>query len=214
MKNLTKYCFFILFSVIVIIFNLNFFDNPISSYKQYDELKRQIEICCTWGDTLEDGILTFEIINAKPESKTLVKAAFSYWDQNLDVLRFKEADDEEKVDISVSFGSDNGKVAGQTITNFDSKGFIYSNKIFLAENAFTKKLTNNLIEYIAKHEIGHVLGLGHANFDDSLMSSLVYNTNNKIDQCDIEAVMQANKWKFIDNSVVPQLTKNKSYICK
>ena len=90
MKKLTKYCFFISFSVIVIIFNLNFFDNSISGYKQYDELKRQIEICCTWGDTLEDGILTFEIINAKPESKELVKAAFSYWDQNLYVLRFKE----------------------------------------------------------------------------------------------------------------------------
>lgn len=212
MKKITKYSYFIVLNIIVILLNINFY-NSVSGNPKNDDFKKEIEICCTWGETLKDGILTFKIVNAKPVIKQIVKAAFYDWEQNIKELRFREADYREKADITISFGSDNGKVAGQTITNFDSNGFIYSNKIFLAEKAFTKKLTNNLIGYLAKHEIGHALGLGHANFDESLMSSLVYNINNKIDRCEIDALKAANKWKLIDDSPFPKLSKNKYYIC-
>lgn len=212
MKKITKYSYLIILNIIVILLNINFY-NSVSGNPKYDDFKKGIEICCTWGETLKDGILTFKIVNAKPIIKQIVKASFYDWEQNIKELKFREADYREKADITISFGSDNGKVAGQTITNFDSKGFIYSNKIFLAEKAFTKKLTNNLIGYLAKHEIGHALGLGHANFDESLMSSLVYNINNKIDRCEIDALKEANKWKLIDDSPFPKLSKNKYYIC-
>lgn len=211
LKKITKYSYFIVLNIIVIFININVFNSVNGTSKNYDF--KEIEICCTWGEALNDGILSFKITNVKPVIKDVVKAAFYDWEQKIKELKFQEADYNEKADITVSFGSDNGKVAGQTITNFDSNGFIYSTKIFLAEKAFTKKLTNNLIEYLAKHEIGHALGLGHANFDDSLMSSLVYNINKKIDRCEIEALKEANKWKLVDNSPLPKLSKNKYYVC-
>jgi hypothetical protein len=213
LKKITKYSYFILLNIIVILFNFNFY-NSVNGNPKFDDFKKEIEICCTWGETLKDGILTFKIVNAKPVIKQIVKDALYDWEQKIKELRFEEADYKGKADITISFGSDNGKVAGQTITNFDSNGFIYSNKIFLAENAFTKKLTTDLIEYIAKHEIGHALGLGHANFDESLMSSLVYTINNKIDTCEIEALNEANKWKLIDESPFPKISKIKYYVCK
>jgi hypothetical protein len=177
-----------------------------------DDLKRQIEICCTWGQKLADRILTYEINNAKPELTELVISALNYWEQNIQVIEFKEVGSKEQADIKISFRNDNGKVAGQTITNFDSEGFIFNAKILLAEKAFGKQLNKNLIEYIAKHEIGHALGLGHANFNDSLMSSLVYHSHNEISDCEREAFMKVNKWKLIENSL-PKINKIKTYFC-
>lgn len=214
MKEFIKYFSFLLvfFLIIGLIqFNFNYI---YSTIQQTDNKKKQIEICCTWGNKLADGILTYEINNAKPETKELVTSAISYWKENIQGIEFRETDSKQQVDIKISFRNDNGKVAGQTMTNFDSDGFIFNVKILLAEKAFGKQLNKNVIEYIAKHEFGHALGLGHANFNESLMSSLVYNSFNKISDCEREAVNEANKWKLIDNdSSSPQISKIKKYFC-
>lgn len=214
MKEFIKYFSFLLvfFLIIGLIqFNFNYI---YSTTQQTDNKKKQIEICCTWGNKLADGILTYEINNAKPETKELVTSAISYWKENIQGIEFRETDSKQQVDIKISFRNDNGKVAGQTMTNFDSDGFIFNVKILLAEKAFGKQLNKNVIEYIAKHEFGHALGLGHANFNESLMSSLVYNSFNKISDCEREAVNEANKWKLIDNdSSSPQISKIKKYFC-
>ena len=76
-----------------------------------------------------------------------------------------------------------------------------------------KQLNKNLIEYIAKHEIGHVLGLGHANFKESIMSSLVYHSYNEISDYERKAIAEANKWKLIDDDPLPKLSQNKRYYC-
>ena len=213
MKEFIKYfSFLFVFFLIIGLIQFNF-DYIYSTIQQTDNKKKQIEICCTWGNKLADGILTYEINNAKPETKELVTSAISYWKENIPEIEFKETDGKEQVDIKISFRNDNGKVAGQTMTNFDSDGFIFDVKILLAEKAFGKQLNKNVIEYIAKHEFGHALGLGHANFNESLMSSLVYNSFNKISDCEKEAVNEANKWKLIDNDSSPKISKIKKYFC-
>ena len=141
------------FSINLILFNFDFIYSvtQVSS----DNVKKQIEICCTWGEKLADGILTYQINNAKPETKELVISALNYWEQNIQGIHFKEANSREQIDIKISFRHDNGKVAGQTITSSHSNGFIFNNQILLAEKAFGKQLSKNLIEYLAKHEIGY-----------------------------------------------------------
>ena len=204
----------ILFPIIMCLIHFNFHTiySTINNI-QNDNKRNQIDICCTWGNQLEDGILTYEISNAKPETKELVTSAISYWDQNIEGIQFKDATSKKKVDIKISFRNDDGKVAGQTMTNFDSDGFIFDVKILLAEKAFGKQLNKNIIEYIAKHEFGHALGLGHANFNESLMSPLVYNSRNEISDCEREAVAEANKWKLIDHDSSPKISKIKRHFC-
>jgi hypothetical protein len=218
LKNFIKYLsfllgFFLIISLIQFNFNYIYSSNQQQQQQQINSLKKQIEICCTWGHQLDDGILTYEINNAKPETKELVTSAINYWKENIQGIKFRETDSKEQVDIKISFRNDNGKVAGQTMTNFDSDGFIFDIKILLAEKAFGKQLNKNVIEYIAKHEFGHALGLGHANFNESLMSSLVYNSFNKISDCEREAVKEANQWKLIDNNSSPKISKIKKYFC-
>ncbi len=217
LNNYIKYLYFLLifffFSINLIIlpnFDFIYSVTKVSS----NNVKKQIEICCTWGKKLVDGILIYQITNAKPETKKLVISALNYWEQNIQGIQFKEAvGSKEQADIKISFRNDNGKVAGQTITNFDSKGFIFNNQILLAEKAFGKQLNRNLIKYLAKHEIGHVLGLGHANFKESIMSALVYHSFNKISDCERKAIAEANKWKLIDNNSLPTKSQIKNYFC-
>ncbi len=201
------FIFFLAISLIQFNYNTIYPTNQKS-----DNLKRQIEICCTWGQKLADRILMYEINNAKPELTELVIAALNYWEQNIEGIEFKETRSKEQADIKISFRNDNGKVAGQTITSSDSNGFIFNTHVLLAEKAFGKQLNKNLIEYIAKHEIGHALGLGHANFNESLMSSLVYHSHNEISDCEREAFIEANKWKLIENTL-PKINKIKTYFC-
>ncbi len=93
LNNYIKYLYFLLiffFSINLIIPNFNF----IYSVTQisFNNVKKQIEICCTWGEKLADGILTYQINNAKPETKKLVISALNYWEQNIQGIEFKETE--------------------------------------------------------------------------------------------------------------------------
>ena len=73
-------------------------------------------------------------------------------------------------------------------------------------------MNKNIIEYIAKHEIGHAFGIGYANFNESLMSALVYYSYNEISDCERKAIAEANKWKLIDNHPILKKSQNKNYL--
>lgn len=54
------------FLLIISLFRLHF-NTTYSTNQKNESIKRQVEICCTWEQKLADGILTYEINNAKPE---------------------------------------------------------------------------------------------------------------------------------------------------
>ena len=195
------------------------------------EENNSIMICCTWGEKLGDGKLTYNIEGkVTAEKKEAVRDAIRDWDDKLDLLEFIEIAEnqdqkqKEKPDILIKFVKDGdefqgygAETAGQTKSRLNKQtGFIMSNVVTIAEGGLGKIFDKKTIETIAKHEIGHTLGLGHANFKSNLMTTKIDFAAETISQCELEAVQQANSWKFLakENNDDPHLSRTSKIICK
>jgi predicted Zn-dependent protease len=181
------------------------------------EEKNSIMICCSWGDKLADGKITYTFQGkADSELKQAVRAGIKEWDDKIASLQFVEISgtDEQKQypDIQLKFIKDGDDIAGQTITSFNTFGFIDNNVIIISRGAYGKAFDRETIEVIAKHEIGHALGLGHANFDSNLMAVMIKEGAETISTCELAGVLQANHWKFIDKNNMPPHTPNIDHI--
>lgn len=199
------------------------------------EENNSIMICCTWGEKLSDGKLTYNIEGkVTAEKKEAVRDAIRDWDDKLDLLEFieisenqgqKQKDkDRERPDIQIRFVKNGdefsgygAETAGQTKSRLNKQtGFIMFNLVTIAEGGLGKIFDKQTIETIAKHEIGHTLGLGHANFKSNLMTTKIDFAAETISQCELKAVQQANSWKFLaeENNGVPHLSGTDRIICK
>jgi predicted Zn-dependent protease len=223
----------ILFLLTAIIFVS--FSNPtrhqVQAANEEDfEVNNSVMICCTWGEKLKDGKLTYNIEGeVSTEKKEAVRDAIRDWDDMLNFVEFieipekDEAQQKEKPDIQIKFLKDGSEfteygaeTAGHTKTKLNKFGFIKFNLVTIAEGGLGKIFDKKTIETIAKHEIGHTLGLGHANFKSNLMTTKIDFAAETISQCELEAVQQANSWKFLakDNNDVPRLSSTSKVICK
>jgi matrixin len=71
----------------------------------------------------------------------------------------------------------------------------------ISTRALGNSIGSSKLESIAKHEIGHALGIGHTDFVGDLMSPvLTGRTDTSISACDINGIEQANQWRLKDNS--------------
>jgi hypothetical protein len=188
-----------------------------------------IRVCCTWGKDLADGILTYSIKgNVDSEKKEAVHNAIRDWDNKMESIKFEEVSSAQenninRPDIQIQFIDDGDQfedegpeTAGNTKTRLDRSGFIDYNIIAIAEGGLGKTFDIKTIETIAKHEIGHALGLGHANFGSNLMTTKIESAAQAISSCELEAVRQANSWKLMnenehDNS--PSFPETATIIC-
>lgn len=171
-----------------------------------------IPICCAWGDDIKDDILTYSIKGGNKTLNNAVTEAASLWNINLNGLQFEKS--KENAEIKISFTDDGKIVAGKTTNMIDNNGFIRKSNIILAKESFGKAYSLLQIEKNAEHELGHVLGLEHANFNGNLMSSNTASITGNISPCVIEAVDTANAWKLIeDDSSIHRPTQNQ-VVCK
>jgi Matrixin len=185
--------------------------------------KEKIDLCCTWGTELKDGILTYDIKNNikkgsnNDDLEKIVDLAFSEWEKNLNNIQFKNVKDKDAAtaNIEIKFkkkGNDNQE-GGQATIYFNYKGFIDHVEISVSKTSNGTALNQTMLAHITKHEIGHALGLGHSQFPHSIMYPVVNEVVAKISKCETDAVKDANNWKFVKNDKKPKMLEQSVYIC-
>jgi hypothetical protein len=156
-----------------------------------------LRLCCAWGSTLSDGELTFSVAGGDPETMNVMRAAVKEWDDVLAGMTLTEKSaGSKKVDIAMTFVDEPGRTEGQAVTSFTRRGLIKKVEVAI-KGGRAPANTGGLLQ-ISKHEFGHALGLGHANFDGNLMSEAVSPQPSPIESCVIQGVIEANRWRLID----------------
>ena len=189
------------------------------SFMHYKEIDAQnlkngkIDLCCTWGSELKDNVLTYKIEKDTKDLEKITASAFSEWENNLNNIYFKNVKDNDAADIEIKFKKGNINKGGEAEIYFDQNGFIDYVKISVSKTSNGTELNQTMLEHIIKHEIGHALGLGHSQFSNSLMYPIVNEAVMKISRCEIDAVKDANNWKFIKNDKKPKMLEQSVYIC-
>jgi hypothetical protein len=184
---------------------------------EYDE-----DIIEDEGNQDDAEISIGDLDNSGSDLRKAVAYAVEEWNLKIPNLRLVEIssasseDDDSNVDADIEVqlvDGLRGMVAGATVMSFDEDGFMNKATILLPRAAFFVETDSQVfaVQYdpqklkeIATHEIGHALGLGHANFDSDLMSERLNSDETmNISQCDINGVLQANQWKLVDNDNAP-----------
>ena len=168
-----------------------------------------ILLCCSWGEELADGEITYFIgdrmidegshgtrYEIDKSSVEAVTKAFEEWDSKIEGLIFTEVPTRRGADVEIYFQVGHNEKAGITSNYYDFYGFITKSYVLISKGAFGFAFSNHQIEQIVKHEIGHVLGLGHANFEGNLMAAQVNRGIGSVSGCEVNAVYTANKWWF------------------
>lgn len=174
-----------------------------------------IQICCSWAASKinDGGGLSYRIIGGNAIAERAVHSAIDDWTRNINGLKFTELDSSDNsADITLKFNSkftQDGSVGhikhgnkgislkaiapGATRINYNLQDGIITNAVTtISKSIFGNKLDYATTEQIARHELGHALGLGHANFSGDLMSPTLNDESESISKCDINAVLIAN----------------------
>lgn len=166
-----------------------------------------LELCCAWGKTLSDDALTYSV-SADAATADVIRAAVREWDEVL-AISFIEVAPGQAVDVAIAFTEYAGRTEGQAVTSFTQRGLIRRVEVTIKGGPAPEN-SGGIIQ-IAKHEFGHALGLGHANFDGNLMSEAVSPEPSPIPACAVQGVTEANRWKMVDPQArrphVPQVSE-------
>jgi hypothetical protein len=154
----------------------------------------ELAVCCAWGKALEDGQLSYSVAAADTASADVIRHAVREWDTSLLGLELLERPVGSDVDIAMTFDAEPGRTEGQAVTSFTQAGLIRHVDVGIQGGAAPAN-AGGLLQ-IAKHEFGHALGLGHANYEGNLMSKAVSPQPQPIEACVISGVLEANHWRL------------------
>ena len=160
-----------------------------SNNNNFSPTSPSIAVCCACDNKFANGQLTYMIVGGDAPSRQAVVESINQWGSNVNGLQFTQVSDKNSADIVVNF--QNGGGSGSGSSGVSEK---HSNALFGTAQ----------IRQIAMHEIGHALGIGHANFIGDIMAPAINYEKVAISKCDVNAVLSANQWKFEGSSTSPQ----------
>lgn len=179
-----------------------------------------IVICCGWDDKIASGQLTYSITGGSPSSRQAVTEAMTEWQSRIDGLQLQPISNVRNSDIRITFQTEGGQTSSHSdgIGSIVGRGHFFSEilgetrltpkdglidkaQITLARMGFGSPIDASETMQIALHEIGHALGLGHANFAGDIMAPAINYQSDSISKCDISAVLTANDWKVGGSSM-------------
>jgi Matrixin len=191
-----------------------------SANNNNNKQRHVIQICCAWGDKLADGILTYKIKGGSSVSQQAINKAIEEWNSKITNIKLESTDDNISADIDIKISSKTSQVThdvgsiggghaiaarkntklvqpGEAVISFDISGLITHVDMTISTRALGSSFNTSKLESIAKHEIGHALGIGHTDFVGDLMSPVITGrTDTSISQCDINGIAEANQWKL------------------
>ncbi len=164
---------------------------------------QQVDVCCAWNSALNDGDLTYSISGGSGDDQDAVQRAVVAWDTAVGPLALTKVFD-KSANIKIKLSRGGGVIAGSAKRSFEryfeegvfTGWLIKSVDLTISLKAFGLDNSDGILEAVTRHEMGHALGLGHANFDD-----LMYPTMGGVDTisaCDVAGVVAAQHWKLGD----------------
>jgi hypothetical protein len=176
-----------------------------------------LAVCCAWDAALATNNLNYTITGGDATAQSEVSNAVQAWvtalsGQTKDPFTMTRVFT-RTADIDIRFKEGGGQVQGDTFRSFDRSGFIDHVRILISGKAFGTPNNAALIDQIAKHESGHALGLGHADFNGDLMSTTLSGGSDTISSCDVNGVLTAEHWRFVDGSSTPAPPSATSVSC-
>jgi Matrixin len=184
--------------------------NNNSNIKHFHPPAHSILVCCAWNSQITNGELTYKTIGGNTAERQALNAAADTWMKSVKGLKLTQVSG-KKSTADIIFGFQNsaasgsstiggkssfGDTVGQTTTYFDGSGYVDRAFVNIATSAFGNSFTTAQLKQIVMHEIGHTLGLGHANFNGDLMSPVINHESGGISKCDISGVFEANQWNL------------------
>lgn len=169
-----------------------------------------LAINAAWNSQLADGDLTYKVSAPNSTVQSAIQSATEDWDTNLPLSLTPTS--AKTPNISIKFKKGGGQIQGLARYTF-TNGFISHVEISISGQAFGSQNSLDIIKQITRHEVGHALGLGHADFSGDLMSTSLSNGWPLITQCDIDGVFAAQHWKLVDSLSTPHQPHVSSVSC-
>lgn len=222
LKTIIPIFFLAIFSLLL---STGFISVDAKRPSEKNHTERFIQICCSWGEQLVDGTLTYKINGGQSSLREAVRNAVVQWDSKIAGLNFQEVKGSGSADINIAFKKDGKFLSGQRtkhgimtagLTSFELRGHNTINgvHITLARGVRGNDFSNSQLELVAEHELGHALGLGHSNFKSSIMFPTISNQQSvTLSGCEINGVLEANAWKLVDGKDNPYSAKGDTLPC-
>lgn len=153
----------------------------------------KLDICCAWDDSLADGDLTYTVSGSSDEAQATVADTVEAWEDEVPELTLSPLVGGGKPDIKIRLNSGGGPIAGTAKRRFDGP-FVKSVDLSISGKFLGEEVSQLILGEVARHEMGHALGVSHANFDDLMDPTVGGET--AISACDVDGVLAANAWWF------------------